>query len=713
MRSNTLPRQIVALVTAVLLAVLAVLWLSLLSVRQTMDQNAVEESSKRVIGRIQSLQEEVSLIASDYHNWTDLYVAARDLAVDRLASNYGITAERGDVFQYAELFDGPLPDPLSWQAGAGLAPQTGLLRPATREVLREQVHKLDSSTRQTFDFFGIRDGKPVMFSASYLLPENRQLLETVALENAAIAVIGKVLEDARLRDMEQELTIAGLDVLSEPPPAGQVFITLAGVTGEPIAWMRWSPPRPGTLLFWKMFPIMGTFSFVFVAISYWAAMLLRSKAAGLIASEARSYDRARSDALTGLPNRYAMREHLGKLHKRSDLGCAVIAIDLVRFKVINDTVGHLGGDAFLVEFSRRLNTLADKHTFVARYGGDEFFVVVAAKDGLEEIVAQKCMMLQNLSEAPITCHGVSFEVLASKGLAFHDTQTMDHEDLLRRADRAMYSAKLHETFEVVRYDKAMETEDLDHKHIEKELRRALSDGSGFTMYYQPILPASGDPEQMRYEALARWVSPDLGPVPPDRFIKVAEASGLIMQLGWILLEQVCADMQKLHGAKVSINVSPTQLMSRGFAEKFTQRVRAHGIDPAQIEVEVTEQIVLRDDLTISQELITLSANGFTLALDDFGTGFASIGFLTRMPFDVLKIDRSFVRSIEEGQQGIKMIKSIVGLARAMDLSIIAEGIETETDAARLRIIGADFLQGYHFGRPAPLESHLAAVAGPS
>ncbi|SOC12277.1 diguanylate cyclase (GGDEF)-like protein [Rhodobacter sp. JA431] len=706
MSSNTLPRQIVGLVTAVLLAVLAVLWLALLSVRQTMDTNAIEDSSQRVIGRVHSLQDSVSLLAGDYHNWTDLYLAAQNRATDRLSSNYGITAHRGDVFQYAELFDGPLPAPVSWQAGAGLAPQGGLLSPQTRAALRAVVPTLDSSERQTFDFFEMRDGMPVMFSASYLLPENAQLLAEVQPNSAAIAVIGKILEKDRFQDMEQELSISGLDVLPEPPPKDTVFTTLAGVTGEPVAWMRWSPPQPGTQLFWKMFPIMGAFSVVFVIMSYWAAMLLRSKAAVLIEREAISSGRARSDALTGLPNRYAMREHLSKLRKQAEQQCAVIAIDLVRFKVINDTVGHLGGDAFLVEFSKRLNELRDEHTFVARYGGDEFFVVSAAPEGLEEIVARKCLALQRLSDTPIICHGVSFEVQTSKGLAFDDRQAMDHEELLRRADRAMYSAKLRETLEVIRYDRRMESEDLDHKHIERELRRALTDGSGFTMYYQPILPAKGGDGPLRYEALARWFSPELGQVPPDQFIKVAEASGLIMQLGWVLLDHICKDMKLLKDAKVSINVSPTQLMSRGFAEKFTAYVRAHDISPERIEVEVTEQIVLRDDVTISQELITLSANGFTLALDDFGTGFASIGYLMRMPFDALKIDRSFVRAIEEGEDGMRMIRSIIGLARAMGLSIVAEGVETETDAARLRINGADFLQGYHYGRPAPIDHYL-------
>jgi len=700
MSGNTLPRQIVVLVTAVLLAVLAVLWMSLVSVRATMDRSAAEESTKRVAGRVQNLLEQVSLLASDYHNWTDLYVDAEDLAIDRLASNYGITAHRGEVFQYAEVFDGPFVAPLSWHEGEGLAPQPGFLTERTRQVLRDIVPGLDPKHRETHAYFEMRNGLPVMFSSSYLLPENPEMLARVPPGSAAIATIGKVLAPQRLRDMESEFSISGLAV-TITPPEGTVSTSLAGVDGRPVGWLRWTPPQPGTLLFWKMFPIMAAISVVFMVISYSAALLLRSKAAGLIEREAISFDRARSDALTGLPNRFAMREHLDSLRDRGELDCAVLAIDLVRFKLINDTVGHLGGDVFLVEFAARLRTIADETAFLARYGGDEFFVVFSATADLERIVAEKCLQINALSEKPILCNGVSFEVQASKGLAFEDHRGMEQEELLRRADRAMYSAKLRETLEVVRYDKRMETEDIDHKRIEKELRRALSEGQGLEVHYQPIVPANPGAGPTRYEALARWTSPELGKVSPDRFIKVAEATGLIMPLGWKLLDLVCADMHLLDKARVSINVSPTQLMSRGFAEKFTDMVMSHGIAPWRIEVEVTEQIVVRDDATIEQELIALSQNGFTLALDDFGTGFASIGYLTQMPFDVLKIDRSFVRSVEDGQQGMRMVRSIVGLARAMELSIVAEGVETEAEAVLLRRIGADYLQGFHFGRPAP------------
>lgn len=701
MTSNSLPRQIVVLVLAVLLAVLSVLWVSLYSVRAAMDADARIESQRRLAGRIAAFQEQVALIASDYHNWTDLFLdgAAQDRG--SLASNYGITAVRGEVFQYAELFDGPFAQPLSWEVGKPLTGQGGILLPAVRARLRQAVPELAVEDRQTFDFIGMRDGVPVMFSSSYLLPEDADLLSGVDRSKAAIATIGKVIEPARLAAVAKEFGLADMRILQDPNQV-EVVLPLLGVEGEPISWLAWVPPHPGTDLFWKMFPIMSGVSMTFVLISYMAARLLRSKAAGLIEREAISYGDARTDALTKLPNRFALREHLDCMSERAECHVATIAIDLVRFKQINDTVGHLGGDTFLVEFAQRIAGLADETTFVSRFGGDEFLIAISTTGDIDRAVQEKSAALLALGKKPIRCAGVLFDVLSSKGVATSHGGRIDLEELLRRADRAMYAAKARGTQEVVVYDSRMEVEDIDQKRIERELRKALQRPNGFSIHFQPIVSADHQGPVRRYEALARWTSPELGPVSPAKFIHVAEVSGLILPLGWLLLDKICADMRQLPGARVSVNVSPTQLMTPGFAEKFANRVAANEIEAHRMEIEVTEEIVARDDVTFAQELTELRRRGFTLALDDFGTGFSSIGYLTRIPFDVLKIDQSFVRRVHETEHGARMVRSMVGIARAMDLEVVAEGIETDQDVQHLRAVGADYFQGYYFGKPAPV-----------
>lgn len=713
MTRNKLPNQLVFIVTTVLLAVLFIVWFSLFSVRYGMDTEAAEESERLMAGRIDAFQKQVSLIARDYHNWTDLYINAKRLEYDRLGSNYGITADRGEVFQYSELFDGPFPEPVSWSMGRGRIPQDGILSPTTRDALRQRIPELDHGERQTEDYFELISGRLVMFSASYLLPEDEDLLLEIVPEFEAIGVVGKVLSVRRLSDIEREFSISDLAVSAAPPLETSASISLVDVTGKPLAWLYWSPPTPGTHLFWKMFPLISGVSVAFVLVSFFAAQLLRGKAKILIEKEAISFKNARTDALTSLPNRLALREYLTRLSHQTDMDCAVLAIDLVRFKQINDTVGHLGGDIFLVEFSRRLRKLTDETTFVSRYGGDEFFVVIGSAGDLESAIDIKCKQLVDLTTEPIQCKGVTFDVLASKGIATSENQLFDQDSLLGRADRAMYSAKARASQEIVRYDSQMELLDLDYKRIEEKLRRAVAESNGFAIHYQPIASTLKGQHIIRYEALARWSCPELGRVPPEKFIHVAEMSGLIVDLGWILLDLVCQDMKSLNCSIVCINVSPTQVMTPGFAEEFADRVIANGIRPTEIQIELTEQIAVLDDIAIAKELSILRQGGFSLALDDFGTGYSSIGYLTRMQFDVLKIDRSFVHSMHGGKQGARMLRSMVGLARAMDLEIVAEGVETAKDAHALHSIGVDYLQGYHIGRPMPLEAHLIGLSSPT
>lgn len=710
MTRSSLPHQIVVLVLAGLVAILAILWIPLFVVREAMDSDAAAESQRRMEGRMRTLQEQVSLLASDYHNWSDLFLDAQALDYERLASNYGISAERGDVFQYAELYDGPFAEPVSWREGQGLAPQEGFIDEATRTTLRDRVRNLDIAERQTVDYFELRDGLLVMFSSSYLLPEDSDILAELDTDAQAIAVIGKVLSEERLAKIGAEFSMTGLSVVDAPQGTGTVSLPAIGVSGEPVAWLEWHPPTPGTVLFWKMLPIMLLVNLIFAAVFYWGARLLRDKATKLIAQEAISFDQARTDTLTALPNRLAMREHLNAITADGTLNCAIVAMDLDRFKQINDAAGHVGGDLFLETFGARLRRLSDDETLVARLGGDEFVLVISSAGPLEEIIAQKSAGLDEISREQITCDGVQFDVMASKGLAILHAHEMRDDELLRRADRALYAAKTRGTQKVIPYDDRMECEDREHKAIESRLRRALVDGKGFSIAYQPIVAAGDMRNATRFEALARWCCRDFGQVPPDKFIQVAEASGLIIRLGWLLLDMICRDIRGLDHCKFGVNISPVQLMTPGFADLFATRVEANGVRPEQIEVEVTEQIVVRDDITIVQELAILRSHGFSLALDDFGTGYASIGYLTRMPFDVLKIDRSFAKLQANNMQSQRMVRSIFGLAHAMDMKIIAEGIETPEEALRFRALGADYLQGFYFGRSAPVTDHAELSA---
>ncbi|OCX60985.1 hypothetical protein BFP70_16090 [Thioclava sp. SK-1] len=708
MNNGSLPRQIVFLVSLVLATFIGVLWFSVFSIRVAMDDKAAESTTVLMRGRLQALQGQTALIASDYHNWTDIYLAAAQQNYRELSSNYGITAARGDVFDFAEMFDGPFPKPVSWSAGQGLAPQKGFLTESTLHALRRKTRNLQIEDRETFNYFGALNGELAMFSASRLLPENSILLQSIDIDATAIATIGKVISDDQLQRIAAELNVSALHTRFTPPPKNLSQLRLSGVSGETVAYLAWQPPTPGTNLFDKMFWVMLGVTLTFTALSVTATRLLRDKARALIRKESEAVDQARTDPLTGLPNRLALWEHLANLSGPKPRPCAILAIDLDRFKQINDVVGHVGGDLFLSEFSKLIAKLADANTFVSRYGGDEFFIIFSCPNNLRGQVARKTTEIGEILKTRIPCGDVVFDITASKGLAYSRIENWIPEELLRRADRAMYAAKLQRTQDVVLYGPEMETKDNANTAIEVALRSIKKPSAEFSFAYQPIICAAHPDKLVRLEALARWHSPVLGHVQTEDFIRVAELTGLIVPLGWTLLDIICRDMCAHPEINVSINISPLQIMTPGFANDLADRVAGHGVDCARIEIEVTENIVIEDDATISKELWVLRSKGFSVALDDFGTGFSSVGYLINMPFDVLKIDRSFISGADHTDSHYTMAKSIIGLAHALGLKVVAEGVECAKDMDNLRGFNCDFLQGYHVGQPAPIGDAIAA-----
>ena len=706
MKRNSLPKEIVFLAVLMFTATMIILWASLFSVRLAMNREAAHESQKLMSGRIVAMQEQVALIASDYHNWTDIYLNAHDLNFSKLASNYGITAARGDIFEYAEIFDGPFERPVSWREGQGLSPQAGFLDDTTRSQLRKSARRLDISERETVNFFASYGENLIMFSSSYLLPEDASLLQTIDVREEAIATIGKVLPVERLDLIAQEFSLGDLGITTKLVSPDMVSVPAIGVTGKPVAWFEWRPPTPGSVLFAKMVPIMVLVTIIFAGVLAWGSRLLGDRAAKLITQEAISFDQARTDALTLLPNRFALLEHLEHMGRRPEIDYAAIAIDIDRFKQINDTIGHIGGDKVLRTFAARIAELKDDDTFIARLGGDEFLMVIGAATDIENVVREKLKELIQVEETQIRYRGVWLDVHTSKGIAILKSENLDINKLLYRADQALQNVKSRRTKDIIFYDETMEAQDLENRSLEIRLRQAIKDKDEFSISYQRIVSSLGSAGPIRYEALARWKCKSGGNISPEKFITIAETHGLILDLGWVLLDLICRDIAGRQNIRVCVNVSPLQISSSGFADLFAERVIMNGVHPDQIEIEVTEQIAVRDSITIFEELAALRKHGFRLALDDFGTGYASIGYLTRTKFDVLKIDRSLTRFDASDTRSKSIVDCIMGLAHAMKIEVVAEGIETAEQADRFKSLGADFMQGYYFGKPGLLESRL-------
>lgn len=682
-----------------LIIVLFAMWYSIISVQNNMNNEERQKSIRTVEGRLQALQSEVSIIASDYHNWTDLYINAMSHDIPKLASNFGVTAHRGDIFHYAAMFGGPFSEDLSWAVGESLEPRRHSISLATKSKVSQEVSKLATADRETFDYYAWNNTDLYMYSSSFLLPEDKILLRSASLDLAPIAIIGKIFSHEMIANLSTDLGLTELELVRETVASEKLFVPLSGMGGIPIAFIEWHPPEPGSVLLRKVEPILAALSIALVTIIFGAAILLKRRTDLLIVQDALSAERSRTDVLTGLHNRVALIDDLEANFHRGTSNFAVIAIDLDRFKLVNDSLGHSGGDSFLQVFADRLKTINDPQTKVYRYGGDEFLIVIEAESELRVICEGKVSDLKDLCSEPIPCVGSIFPAAASKGIFITDGSPIDQYELLRRADYAMYISKNHRDSEVVEYDTSMMQDNEREREIELLLRTALASRSEFSIHYQPIVSSNHPFRVVRYEALARWTSEKLGSINPQVFIGIAERSGLIVSLGWLLLDLVLEDLVQDPVPSVSINVSPTQLVFPGFRNAFLDRVRKSGINPSRIEIEVTEEVAVFDDDRIYRTLVDLGEDGFSLALDDFGTGYSSVRYLTKMPFDVLKIDRSFIPSRSGNHKNNKMLSSMIGIGKALDLQIVAEGIESQEDVAALQEIGIDFFQGYHFGRP--------------
>jgi diguanylate cyclase (GGDEF)-like protein/PAS domain S-box-containing protein len=440
------------------------------------------------------------------------------------------------------------------------------------------------------------------------------------------------------------------------------------------------------------------------------------------------------DALTGLPNRALFNDRL-KLalarHKR--LGAAqfsVLFLDLDRFKVINDSLGHAIGDQLLVGIADRLKKNLRPGDTVARLGGDEFTVLLEDVSDTGEVIAVAERIEAELS-LPFNLGGHEVFTTASIGIAPSTTGYEQPDDILRDADTAMYRAKSlgksrHEVF-----DKEMHTHAVNLLHLETDLRRALDRGE-FAVHYQPIVSLETGATQ-GFEALLRWRHPVHGFIPPDEFIPVAEETGLILTIGRWALEEACRQMcewqaQFPRAAEmyVSVNLSGRQFANPGLMEQIEGALRTTGLPPQSLKLEMTESVVMGDIEKTIEMLRQLRALGVESSIDDFGTGYSSLSYLHHFPSSTLKIDRSFISRMGAGEEKSEIVRTILLLARNLGMRVVAEGVETEAQLAQLRALSCDYGQGYLFSKavnaaavgrmlsePAPRSLRPANSGGPS
>ncbi len=413
---------------------------------------------------------------------------------------------------------------------------------------------------------------------------------------------------------------------------------------------------------------------------------------------------AQTDILTGLPNRAFFLARLGEINgqmRENGLTFSILMLDLDRFKNVNDSLGHGAGDLLLRQVAQRLKAALRSGDVLARLGGDEFAIIQEGCDDQRVCSVELAGRIAKLVAEPFFLPGHRVEIGTSIGIAIAPEHGSDQEQLLKKADLALYRSKSVGRNCFTIYDEAMSAELEARNMLEGDLRDAIA-RCQLELHYQPFVDfASG--ERRGFEALVRWRHPARGLIPPDQFIPLAEETGLIVPLGEWVLRRACEDAAGWPSdLRVAVNLSPVQFKEAELFEMISSALLDSGLPPERLEIEITESVLLERGAENHAFMQRLKSIGVELALDDFGTGYSSLSYLTMFPFDKIKIDKSFICNLGHHPRSAAIISSIVTLARGLDMSVTAEGVETHEQFERLKALGVNFAQGYLLGRPQPI-----------
>ena len=530
---------------------------------------------------------------------------------------------------------------------------------------------------------------------------------------APIVVAVRYIDTAMLKEIGERLQLTNLRKIdAEAPPAGERAIEFADAQGNAVARFAWQPTRPGGTVVASVLPFIAVALGGFALLVGLVLRYMRRSAEEIRAGESQLRHLALHDPVCGLPNRIYFGERLETVINDVRAGgptAAVFYIDLDHFKDVNDTLGHHIGDELILNVTQRLSHIMRGEDLVARLGGDEFAIITHCASDSYSLQAIAGRIISAVC-APYMISGHNIIIGASIGIAVIDRRARDAADILRYADMALYRAKNEGRNRACIYDAAMDADLSNRKLLEGDLLYAIKN-DGLAAAYQPIMNSSGE-KVIGVEALARWNHPTIGQIPPSQFIPIAEHSGLIIDLGEWMLRRACLDGRAWPNLTIAVNVSPLQFRRSDFVEVVERILVETDFNANRLELELTESTLLGNLDTAELSMLRLKAIGVRFALDDFGTGYSSLLYLRRFPFDKLKIDSSFVNSIEKAPDAAAIVHAVVSLGRGLGMKVTAEGVETAEQHLFLRAAGVHSMQGYRFGKPGTASDINARLAHP-
>lgn len=625
-----------------------------------------------------ALQAAFKRLRGQFADFDGAYIAsARGIVLAGIETDTQLGRAGAEGLRHLEmLLHGAKKSPVSAAVGEEILPQFG----ATRSTI-------------------VRDGDETLMltvvDLSRVMPFN-----AASTPEALFLLAYRHISTGLLAELSNRYRIADIRLVAAQPSDALNGLALRAPDGAVSGWLSWTPARPGDVMLHRFLWALIAVALLFSAIFIFVVQRLRA-AAGQIELRERQIQRlAGQDELSLLPNRRSFDLTLDQTladMQQDGQSLAVMLIDLDRFKAVNDTYGHTAGDELIRQVATRLASATPAEGTVARIGGDEFGIIqTQATPARCTALAER--ILARLTE-PFLVMGIEVTIGCSIGIAMGPRDGKDREMLLKLADTALYQSKNNGRNRFAFFETQMNRSLQLKRMVEDDLRRAIENDE-LTLHYQPQVSVDGS-TIVGVEALVRWPHPVHGMIPPSDFIAIAEERGLIVPLSEWVLRRACTEARRWSGVRLAVNVSPIQFRHKDFVANVIRIIEETDFDPAQLELELTEGVLIEDADAAETAMMDIRAHGVGLALDDFGTGYSSLIYLRRFAFDKIKIDRSFLEYMEATGESAILVHSMAHLGRALGLRVCAEGVETAEQHRFLQAIGCHELQGFLFSKAVP------------